>query len=265
MDNSLNLALYMLDDSLISNESFTDSTKNGTIREKIGKVLSNIAQKLIAFASEIARVIVTFINVFRTTISTCMKSTIVVDTFGYIDIINKASPIIDEYHQYLVNLRMLDQKINETQSIMDGVKNKLRDTTIRIIKDKETNRSRYENVIINFDNADRCKEKLEGMINNAIENPRAIDRPKRYSIDNLDKLILYSLNARKKEVEDLRESLIVSKRFYDDRNFIYKCAHSEDIKRNEQILKHTASLLTIISNCISKLYQPVRDTITTKE
>jgi hypothetical protein len=181
---------------------------------------------------------------------------IVVDTFGYIGLIHDASSIISDYHQYLKNLRILDQKINETQSIMDGIKDQLKETTIRITSEKETRRSRYESVITYMDKADECKEKLESMLEKALINPEEIEHPKRYSIENLEKMVGYSLKSRRKELEDLKSQLEVSKRFYDSRGFIYQKMHSDDIKRNNNILTHTESLINITKSYLS-LYNNV--------
>jgi hypothetical protein len=94
------------------------------------------------------------------------------------------------------------------------------------------------------------------MLEKALINPEEIEHPKRYSIENLEKMVGYSLKSRRKELEDLKSQLEVSKRFYDSRGFIYQKMHSDDIKRNNNILTHTESLINITKSYLS-LYNNV--------
>ena len=246
MDNSFNLALFMLDSDLVANEALIDISGTNKIKEKIQNAFVTIVNSLIGFVKALINAITTFMGVFRTSFRACMKNSIVTDTFGYIDAINIATPFIRDYHVLMEDTRVLDQKINTTYSVMDGVKDSLRDNTIRVSSKTETRRAYHEQVILNMDRADDLDAKLRKILDKVTLNPRAEMNPKRYNIEVLERTVGSNLSMVKTQLDGLHKDLEVSRRLYQDKNFIYRMIHSEDIKRNETLLKHTSSLMEIV-------------------
>ena len=256
MDNSFNLALFMLDPDLVANEALIDISGTNKIKERVQNAFITIVNSLIGFVNALINAVTTFIGVFRTSFRACMRNTIVTDTFGYIDAINTATPFIRDYHVLLEDTRVLDQKINTTYSVMDGVKDTLKDNTIRVSSKTETRRAYHEQVILNLDRADDLEDKLKKILDKVISNPRAEMNPKRYNIEVLERTIGSNLSMTRTNLANLLKELEVSKRLYQDKNFVYRMMHSEDIKRNERLLKHTSSLMQITKSYIG-LYEQV--------
>lgn len=214
------------------------------VMRKISRAFSNF----IGWICDMIKSLIKKIDSLRykmTTKFNSMSKSAIVDTFSYVEIVKRADMLIESYYRILCELQILDHAINSSTSLMDDMKDKLKDSTIRSFKKQPTKRENYEDVIYHFQQAEEYKEQLENLLN-YINNPKASTNPKKYSLEYVKKVTNTSLAKYKKDLEMLQRELEISKKNYDDRKWIYRKMHSEDIKRNQNILNHTANLIKII-------------------
>ena len=245
---SYEIALKLLDDLEIASEASFDDL--GPRKSKTEKLAANFSKLCSKIANGIINIINTLISWIQQISITLMgkirklpRTAIIVDRYGYVDLICRASIIIDEYYGCLMNLYELDAEINKAMSVMDDAKDKLSNSTIRFVKNDESKLQQEIKVKKNFDIIYHCDEQLEDMLTNAIDNPQEVLRPKKYTMDSLDKVINHNLYSKKKQLMDLKYTLEVIKRVYDDRSWIYKKVHSQDIQRNRDMLNCTSTLI----------------------
>lgn len=245
---SNDIALQLLDDIGISCESVYDDLgpkRNipQNFMNKAGKLYSKAMDGLIRIIRTLIGWIQQIRNALLGKIRTMPRTAIIVDKYGYVDVICKASEIINNYYSCLLNLYELDAEINKAMSVMDDVKDKLSNSTIRFVKDNESKLQQEIKVKKNFDIINQYNFELETMLNNILNNPVEVDRPKRYTMDSLEKLVKHNLDSKQKQLDGLKYTLDITKRVYDDRSWIYKKVHAQDISRNRDMINCTSTLL----------------------
>ena len=251
MSNSYEVALQILDDlDAVSESSFGDlgprQSRTKNVVNKFGKMCSKIADGLVRIVTTLIGWIQQISILIIGKIRGLPRTAIIVDRYGYVDVICKASTIIDEYYNCLINLYELDAEINKAMSVMDDVKDKLSNSTIRFIKNDESKLQQEIKVKKNFDIINQCDSELESLLDNVIKNPVEVIRPKKYTIESLEKVMNHNLNSKKKQLQELKYTLEIAKRVYDDRSWVYKKIHSQDISRNRDMLNCTSALLSKI-------------------
>lgn len=210
--------------------------------KKIGKVISEFAEGLV-------KMVIRLINRFKNMFSNANKQlnavksiASVVDTYDYVSLTQNVSEVINTYHSYLVKVRELDHEINKTVSIADSIKDTVKDNALRRKNTKATKRDMLEEVIFYFGKMDVCKESLDKLWETAkkeIPSPH----PKRYSLDFIRKEMSISFTSKIRTLQNLKSQLEITKKMYADRNWMYRNAHKEDIRRNQNLLNYTASLI----------------------
>lgn len=242
------MALQFLDDVDISCESVYDNlVPNRSIPQnviiKTRKLCSKTFDGLLRIIHTLIGILQQLSNKLVGKIRSMPRMSIVVDKYGYVDVICKASEIINKYYECLLNLYELDAEINKAMSVMDDVKDKLSNSTIRFVKDNESKLQQEIKVKKNFDIIGQYNSELDSILNTILNNPIELSKPKRYTMDSLEKLVKHNLDSKKKQLEGLKYTLDIAKRVYDDRSWIYKKVHAQDISRNRDMINCTSTLL----------------------
>lgn len=253
MNKNYELALNFLDDfNVVTESSFRDlgpkKSNSRIILDKFEKMCSKIAKGLWVLVDTLINAIRQLTDTVLHKIKVAPRNMILVDRYGYVDAICKASIIIDDYYTSLINLYELDAEINKAMSVMDDVKDKLSNSTIRFVKNDESKLQQEIKVKKNFDNINNHITELESILDGVLNNPVEFSKPKRYTINNLDSIISHNLSSKKTQLEELKYTLEVAQRVYEDRSWIYKKVHSNDIIRNRDILNATSALLLKIED-----------------
>lgn len=172
--------------------------------------------------------------------------TFVVDEFGYMDKINEAKPILDNYYNDIVQLNKMDHYINQgslfEDKAMDYVINGIRDTA----NIKRNTRRDYLESFTNFmTQAERERLRLTQLLEEAHQDIPATN-PKSYSINVLKKTVDTEFNVRLKRMKDLEYQLGIVRNTYKNNNNFFKQHFTKvrkDIKRNNEVLKHCGSVI----------------------
>jgi hypothetical protein len=169
------------------------------------------------------------------------------DKHDYIKVAHSASEIITTYYGYLMNVRQIDHEINQSVSIMDGMKNEIHSKTFGSRINKKSKRELTEEVIFYSDKMDACRDTLNELWQKANQLSE-VSNPRRYSINYLRQDVKESFTDKLKMLQQLKSQLEITKKMYDDRKFMYRQMHKDDIKRNQLLLNHTSQLIKHTEN-----------------
>lgn len=223
-----------------SEPGLNDSKTKATLK-KISKIVSGFAEGLIKM---VLKLINTFKNVFSNAnkqLNAVKSIASVVDTYDYMSISQNASAVISAYYDYIVKVREIDHEINKSVNLVDTMKGSLKENTFGS-RNKASKRDLLEDVIFYFGKMDGCNESLNALLESA-NKEIPVPHPKRYSLDFIKKEMNATFNGKIKMLQNLKTQLDITKKMYDDRNFMYRNMHSEDIRRNQNMLNHTALLI----------------------
>lgn len=234
-------SMYITTETVVVDRDLNDSKFRMTMK-KIGKVVSDFIGTIIKMATTLISKIKGLYHEANKQIDAARSSVSVIDKYNYVAAATRASEIIDEYFGLLTKLRALDHEINKNTSALDSIKQGMKENAIGRGKNKESKRDMLEEVIFYLGKADECKEALDDLIQKTSRDI-PINNPRRYSLDFIKKEINVTFTAKIKMLEDLKKQLEITKSMYDDRNFVYRKMHSEDIRRNQTILAHAGSLI----------------------
>lgn len=236
LDNS-----YMATEAVVVDRDLNDSKLKMTMK-RIAKAVSDFIGTIIKMASTLINKIKGVYHEANKQLDAVRSSVSVVDTYDYVVHTTRASEIIDRYFGLLVKLRALDHEINKNTSVLDSAKQGLKENAIGRGKHNESKRDMLEEVIFYLGKADECRDALDSIIQQ-INMDIPSNHPRRYSLDFIKKDINVTFTAKIKMLEDLKKQLEITKKMYDDRNFVYRKMHSEDIRRNQTILTHAGNLI----------------------
>lgn len=234
-------SMYITTEAVVVDRDLNDSKFQMTMK-KIGKTISNFISSIIKMVSTLINKIKGLYHEANKQIDAARSSVSVVDSYNYVGACTRASEIIDEYFSLLTKLRALDHEINKTTSALDSIKQGMKEGAIGRGRNKESKRDMLEEVIFYLDKADECRDALTELIQKTKRNI-PVNNPRRYSLDFIKKEINVTFTAKIRLLEDLKKQLEITKAMYDDRNFMYRKMHNEDIRRNQTILNHAGSLI----------------------
>lgn len=244
MDTDLSLLLN--EDSIIAMEADMYSTEENS---KIKKLINKALEQLSKFVDWIYKLVVDLINRFQKlfkktndTMRGLSTRIIVTDVFGYVDYLERANELLKDEYIYLEQLRILDQKVNSDVSIMDGMKTKIKDNTIRLKADP-TRRESYEQIVYYFQKVEETTELLNALLIQTNNVTTPVSQPKKYPKDVLEKRIKEPMNSILANLNETKSKLEITKKMYAERTRMYRRFHSEDINRNEKILNLTATVI----------------------
>ena len=237
----------LLDDFMIADEEFIGIENKGN-----HQVFAKIVNTLYEFISFIIRMIKSLTSSIKSLLGTVLSqartisknSKVVVDKYGYVEIINKATYVIDSYYEAISRIQDIDHQINRSYNIVGDARDFMKDKVRISLTKKPSQRENHELVIMYFDRCNEYKAILDKLLYDS-ENLREREKPQRYSLDFITKEMSKAFNTKISKLNQLNNQLEYSKKMYANRGFIYKHMHSEDIKRNRDLLTHTNELLQI--------------------
>lgn len=241
-DIVINKPYYAMESPLVLR---TDKPSD-TIFTKIAAGLKNLVEWLYDMVVKLINIIPSLLRKISAKCSNIAPSATIVDKYGYVDIVQRSMAIIDVYTKTLKSLRIIDHELNKSTSLMDEMKSKLKDTTIRSHTVQPSRRDNLENVILHFQKADEYKEGLDSLCDK-LKVPIPVNYPKKYTLNFLKKEIEGGLNRQRRILVDLKKELENTRTIYNDSGFMYRMAHSNDIKRNQNILNHTSYVIEKIA------------------
>ena len=246
-DESKELDIDMALESL-----YDGASKAKSIMRIIGKQISRFFQFIIAqiklFFGWIGKFIAKVVG--RLPIN---GKAIISDTFGLVDNVNTASPLINEYIDTINRLYDLDHQEGKSLKMADAIKYKLKKAVIGgPEKEPQSIRIIQEDINLAFKRADEIYDNLNHIFENVTTFKRAVKNPKNYTKDDISKIISTRLNGPRKKLMQTHERIKASAETYkNEASFMWKMSHKKLIAQNTRILKHSQNLMDLLANFIN--------------
>lgn len=213
--------------------------------------IEQLIKAMLKFIDTVIKLIVACINSLKRLvdkvfmrIGMSVESTFIMDPYGYVDAIRIAIPMLQEYKDSILDLMMYDRETNKTSNVSDTLRDSLIDKTVRIVQPKTTKREISENILRCFKKCDAYKELLHENIQKTCAN-HPLPVPMKYPFGYLTKTFQEPLNHLISDLTEIKKDVEISKEWYAKSKFLYRVIHSDDIRRNKDILNHVISLIEI--------------------
>lgn len=232
------------DESLLALESFNENNmdnNSNSLLKKISRQLRNFAEWLYRLIVKLINNLTSLFNRTNKSMHSLSSKVIISDPYGYVDCIEQGTSIIALNYSHLKSIRRLDMNIVKDASLMDALKEKMKDMTYGS-KPEMTTRQYYEDIHRHFKESDDCFESMDKLLKDANENKTHIPI-KRYQKDGLEKKINIPLKKIIACLNELKDDVENAKQTYEERNFLYRKFRKQDIERNNKLLNYSAKLI----------------------
>lgn len=233
------------DETRFALEAYHEDQMNGEVPNSLlGKIFDKFQSVINVIYNLIVKLINSFTAIFNRankSVKTFSNRMIISDVHGYFDYIKQGTELLSINYNHLRKIRELDMNIVKEMSMIESLKEKMKDMAIRS-KSEMTTRQYYEDIHRHFKEVDQCEATLDRIIAQANED-RIVTPIKRYTKDNLEKELNLPLQKIIRNLKELRDDVQNAKETYSERKRMYRIMHKNDIDRTNKLFAKTTEAI----------------------